>query len=155
MDIFDAIDFIIDRAENSDFSLTNLKLQKLLYYCQAWHLAFYERPQFDEKFQAWIHGPVSRRVFDRFSTNKSLYSTIKKTDIRPTFSMDSIEAHDRTHILTVLESYADFSDTDLEEMTHQEKPWIEARKGYSSNERCEKVISEETMKTYYASRLSK
>ena len=43
--------------------VSNLKLQKLLYYAQAWHLAFFGAPLFDEDFEAWVHGPVVPRVF--------------------------------------------------------------------------------------------
>jgi hypothetical protein len=48
---------------------------------QAWHLAFYQKPLFDGKFQAWIHGPVNREIYDRFKENKLLYSTVDCDDL--------------------------------------------------------------------------
>lgn len=58
------------------------------------------------------------------------------------------------HTDSILDAYAKFSDTELEMMTHEEEPWIEARKGYKPNQRCEVVINRSTMQKYYAERLS-
>ena len=44
--------------EDAGDSMTNLRLQKLLFYAQAWHLALTNRPLFEEDFEAWVHGPV-------------------------------------------------------------------------------------------------
>jgi uncharacterized phage-associated protein len=52
-----------------------------------------------------------------------------------------------------LETYAKLSGVQLEEMTHKETPWIEARKGYRSSQRCEEPINAEVMREYYAARL--
>jgi uncharacterized phage-associated protein len=50
--------YFIRRAHDSGEFISNLKLQKLLYYSQAWHLAIFDRRLFPERFQAWVHGPV-------------------------------------------------------------------------------------------------
>lgn len=149
----DAADYIIVRLTEARASLTVLKLHKLLYYVQAWHLAFFGKPIFSSGFEAWVHGPVNRSVYDRFAAEKSMYSRITKRDLRPTFSIDQIATSKRRHIDAVLEVYADFSDTQLEEMTHREKPWKKAREGYESNERCQVLMSNEIMRTYYGARL--
>jgi uncharacterized phage-associated protein len=135
--------------------IPNLKLQKLLYYVQAWHLAFYQKPLFDGKFQAWIHGPVNREIYDRFKENKLLYSTVDCDDLLDRNINETIDEKTQEHINNILESYARFSGTELEIMTHREDPWLEARKGFSPMERCENEISEQTMKSYYSNRLSK
>lgn len=46
--------------------ITNLKLQKLLYYSQAWHLAIYDEPLFQDRIEAWVHGPVVPSVFREY-----------------------------------------------------------------------------------------
>ena len=46
--------------------ISNLKLQKLLYYAQAWHLAIYDTRLFPERFQAWVHGPVIPEIYHRY-----------------------------------------------------------------------------------------
>ncbi|TOQ55495.1 hypothetical protein CGG93_24970, partial [Vibrio parahaemolyticus] len=78
--INDLADYIITKLSEGGESLNNLKLQKLTYYCDAWHLAFYDEKLVDTNFQAWIHGPVCRELYDRFSSSKSLYSEISLND---------------------------------------------------------------------------
>jgi len=98
-----------------------LKLHKLLYYVQSWHLALHGEPLFSEKFQAWVHGPVSRVIYDRFKDSKSMYSQIDIEDLaiedlEQEFS--SISEDSKEHIGYVLESYGDLSGVQLEQLTH-------------------------------------
>lgn len=152
-DIHDVCDYIILKVSEAGAGLNNLKLQKLVYYCQAWHLAFYKSPLFYGKFQAWIHGPVSRELYDRFMSQKSLYSPIDNTDIRPRFNPLSLSYAARGHIDTILETYAQFSGSQLEDMTHEEDPWIYARNGTHPAQRCENEIDEGVMANYYSMRI--
>ena len=82
MNINDVCDYIILQLSEAGEYLNNLKLHKLLYYVQAWHLAFYGERLFDGGFQAWIHGPVNREIYDRFKETKSLYSEVDENDIK-------------------------------------------------------------------------
>jgi len=153
MKLDDACDYIIVKVKEAGESLNLLKLQKLLYYAQAWHLAFYKRPLFDGKFQAWVHGPVSRDLYDRFASTKSLYSEMSEEDVRIDFDMSSVPEDQASHIDSVLEAYAGVSGTQLEDLTHHETPWISARGGRRPSERCEVEIDESLMGEYYADRL--
>lgn len=154
MNIHQVSDYIILKLDEGNVPLNNLKLQKLVYYAQAWHLAMNDgKPLFNGKFQAWIHGPVNRDLYARFVENKSLYSPIETTDISKGFNPEEIPVEARNHIDMVLESYAPFSGSQLEAMTHEETPWIEARDGYHPAQRCEVLLNEETMMSYYESRL--
>lgn len=147
-------DYIVFRLKaEGEGQLSHLKLQKLLYYVQAWHLAFYDEPFFDGKFQAWIHGPVNRSVYDRFKDSKYMYSSITTLDLMETDITNKLDNDVKNHIDSVLEVYAGFSDTELEGKTHAEKPWIEARNGFQSFDRCEVEIIESTMRDYYKARL--
>ncbi|MBC5775734.1 DUF4065 domain-containing protein [Pontibacter sp. KCTC 32443] len=147
-------DYVILRlkSEGEDF-LTNLRLQKLLYYVQAWHLAFNKEKLFEGDFQAWIHGPVNREIYDRFKDSKGLYSEIHLADLLDENCFQNIDEESRKHVDVILENYGKFSGTQLEYMTHQEEPWIDARKGYSPSQRCEIVINNELMGDYYRARL--
>jgi uncharacterized phage-associated protein len=153
MDINRVCDYIILKVCEAGESLNHLKLQKLLYYAQAWHFAFYRQPLFDGKFQAWIHGPVNRQIYDRLAS-KSLYSDVTVEDISGDFDTNQVSGEDQMHIDDVIEAYAKYRGSQLEEMTHQELPWIEARKGYRPSERCEVEIDERSMQSYYAARLT-
>jgi len=153
MNINDACDYIIHKVIASGETISNLKLQKLLYYVQAWNLVFEDRPLFDGKFQAWVHGPVSRNIYNRFADTKTLYSDITVHDVQPTFSPASLDESEIGHIDRVLSVYAKFTGAQLEELTHKEDPWVQARDGYEPFERCEKELDEGIMKHYYQQRL--
>ena len=144
---------IIQLNADGDSDLTTLKLQKLLYYIQAWHLAFYKKPMFEGEFQAWVHGPVNRKIYNRFKDTKFLYSSITMQDVEDRNAGDSLTKKEKSHIGSVLDAYAKYSPSQLEVMTHREKPWIDARNGVDKLERSENVISEETMMKFYRARL--
>lgn len=149
-------DYIILMCSTAGEQLSLLKLQKLLYYVQAWHLAFYGKPLFEGQFQAWVHGPVNRTIYDRFAGTKALYSLVVKEDITPDFNPDvELTQEAKLHIDSILEAYADLTGSQLEALTHNEDPWQVAREGYKPAERCENVIDEARMAKYYAARLEK
>src|SRR5438309_1654340 len=120
MNIQDACDYIIVRLTEGGGFLNVLKLHKLLYYCQAWSLAFGRGPLFPQNFQAWVHGPVSRDVYDRFVQSKAMYSPVVMADVRQDFNPMSLAEKDRGLINSILEVYAPLSGDQLEEMTHIE-----------------------------------
>lgn len=143
-------DYIICSLNEAGEKPNLLKLQKLLYYSQAWCFALNHKPFFDAKFQAWVHGPVNREIYDRFAGDKFLYSRLEQKDTRAGFTSEWLSADDRAHVDSVLEVYAEYSGTQLEELTHREEPWQDARKGLSDSQRCETVISESLMESHYA-----
>jgi uncharacterized phage-associated protein len=150
----DVCDYIILKVKEAGSGLSLLKLHKLLYYTQAWFLAFHGRPLFDGKFQAWVHGPVNRELYDRFKETKSLYSEIRTSNMREGFDPDSLPPDERAHVDNVLGVYARYSGTQLEGTTHREVPWVKAREGYRSSQRCEIEIDEGLMARYYAGLVS-
>lgn len=142
-------DWILSRVdtEKGD-SITPLKLQKLLYYCQAWHLAIFDTPLFDEPIKAWTHGPVVHSVWQRFA-NKEIPRhcaiPLDSTEINvPTLANDTNQLLEE-----VLGLYGEHSGSYLEELTHREKPWLEAREGLQEHQKGERSISHDTMKTFY------
>ncbi|WP_426094058.1 Panacea domain-containing protein [Flavobacterium sp. DSR2-3-3] len=147
-------DYVILRLkQEEDMPLSNIKLQKLLFYIQAWHLAFKKVKLFNGDFQAWVHGPVNRQIYDRFNSSKYLYSEINITDIQDLEVIAKLTDEEILHINKVLEVYAPYSGVDLEEMTHKEEPWISARNGYAANERCEEVIDDVLLGEYFRKRI--
>ncbi|MCD2177332.1 Panacea domain-containing protein [Rhizobium sp. C1] len=130
----------IDR-ESGD-SITHLKLQKLVYYAQAWSLALHGHPIFDEDLQAWAHGPVSESVYREFEG--SSWSALPVPDKVPEFDAETEEL-----LQDILESYGELSAKHLEHMTHSEFPWIEARNGLPPEARSTNKIKKETMARFY------
>jgi len=151
-DINVVCDYIITKCSEGKIYIDLLKLQKLLYYCQSWSLAYDRGPLFAEKFQAWVHGPVSRKIYDRFIA-KGMYSQITAQDVNK--EMCEISPDDALLISSVLSSYGKYTGDQLEYLTHLEKPWLDARDGLPPTMRSEREISEETMKKFYAERIQK
>lgn len=154
--INDVCNYVIFRLTQEGGSfLSHLKLQKILFYIQSWSLAYDKVPLFDGKFQAWIHGPVNRSIYNRFKDSKYMYSSINMSDVDNTvdLSFPMFNADETEFINSVLEAYAPFSDVQLEKMTHDEKPWLDARDGIASYERCEVEIDENTMQSFYGARI--
>jgi len=154
MSVDDASDYVVIKAGAGDSYLSVLKLHKLLYYVQAWNLALHGKRLFDGAFEAWVHGPVNRQIYARYRNSKGMYSPVTMEDVRPSFRHMSIPKDARRHIGSVLDVYGKYTDSQLEEMTHMERPWQLARVGYAPNARCQVPISDEVMRTYYAARLN-
>jgi uncharacterized phage-associated protein len=133
---------IIDRSRKGGISdLTNLKLQKLLYYSQAWYLALADTTLFSEDVEAWIHGPVVPRVFGAFKEYR--WNVIDRA-VCPLGEAAVIE-----HVDSVLEKYGKYGATELERLTHSEQPWIYARRGLAPDDPSRNVISKNHMKSFY------
>ena len=124
--------------------MTTMKLQKLVYYCQAWSLAWDGVPLFNEDFQAWANGPVCPELF---ATHRGIFwleaNYYDNYEPYP-FSAAQVETLD-----AVLESYADKEPRWLSELTHKERPWRETRQGVKPGEPCNLVITKELMQEYY------
>ena len=140
---------ILARMEERSQPVNNLKLQKLLYYTQAWYLGFYGVPLFHERIQAWAKGPVVPVVFQRYKHYG--YMNIRNS---PTDAIEPLPPEVSEHLNDVLDAYAHYSGSDLSTMTHVEDPWTEARKGLEDAAASNRVISNDTMKRYYSNRVN-
>lgn len=138
--VYEIADWFLNKG-----NMTQKKLQKLCYYAQAWCYALKNKRLIKTDFQAWIHGPVSPALYERFKSFG--YDAIRFTG---TYKCN-IDREDVSLLEDVWETYGDQTGNSLEVLTHRELPWIEARRGYAENERCTVAISSETMKKYYKS----
>lgn len=104
--------------------ISNLKLQKLLYYAQGVYLALRNDPLFFEDIVAWQHGPVVAEVYHQYKSNGSI-----GIELTEDFNFDSID-EDTTQILEVVyDEFAQYSAWKLRNMTHNETPWLETNTG--------------------------
>ena len=125
-------------------TISPLKLQKLVYYAQAWSLVFQNQPIFPEPIEAWVHGPVVYKVWSAYKNYK--YSAIPEPEeTLADFTDAQIEVLDE-----VWSAYGELSAKHLEQLTHSELPWLNARKGLNAGEKSNQTISHEDMKSYYA-----
>lgn len=131
--------------------MSHLKLQKLLYYCEGYHLAYFEKSIIETEFEAWVHGPVSPIIYHEFKGSSILYSDIAfEGDYNPNEIVEETITSDQLGLLSdVLQELSKWTGFQLENSTHQEFPWLEARKGYSPGEICDVNISKESMMNYY------
>lgn len=138
-------DYFIYVANDTGSFISNLKLQKLVYYAQAWHLALYGTPLFDEDFEAWVHGPVIPALFDQYKEFgwKPILKEVKKPDFPPELEKFLEE---------ITEEYFICEGLELEMMTTREAPWIQVRKGLRRDEPSHAIISKESMRDYYKER---
>ena len=137
--VFDVAQYILQRIK----PISGIKLQKLVYYCQAWHLAWNEgRPLFDDRIEAWINGPVVRNLYNLHRGKSNIYSISKgNADILTLCQKDSIQR--------VLDNYGDKEDAWLILRSHKEAPWKEARKGLGSMEASTNIVSIESIYRFY------
>jgi uncharacterized phage-associated protein len=139
--------------------MSHLKLQKLLFYCEAYHLAYFDESLIEEEFQAWVHGPVCKEVYNSLKDTSILYSDIafdKSSDKNPDIEVEQIlNSSQKELIVDVLRELSTWTGLELEEATHNEKPWIEARNGISPSHSSSNIISKNTMKLFYQQELGK
>lgn len=149
--IINIANYLLWLSTGSKNSINPLKLQKLLYYCEGWHLAISDSELFPgEEFQAWVHGPVNVAVYHEYCESYGMFDPINNPE--DTILDDSVTDGQRLIIEKVFEVYNAFSGTQLEIMTHSESPWIEARAGAPLNMPSTAIISKLTMKREFAQR---
>lgn len=136
----------IDR--DSGDAVTHLKLQKLLYYVEAWYLANFDRMLFEESAQAWTHGPVYPSVYQKY--RGSTWEALPKERAVTLPNEELAE-----YVTTCLAEYGQFSAKKLEQMTHEEDPWKLTRGELPIEARCQIEIDKLLTRNYYASRLGK
>lgn len=139
--VFDVAEYILRKRG----SVSAMKLQKLVYYSQAWHLVWSEEPLFDERIEAWASGPVVRELFDKHRGRFRL----APGDIGGNSA--SLTPDQKDSIDRVLEFYGDKTPQWLSDLTHMEAPWQHARAGLAEGERSGREITLETMAEYYGS----
>ena len=149
--------YIVSFFDHKGDLITNKKLQKLIYYVEAWNLVFLDSI-YDENIEAWVHGPVVREVYNEYK--KFGYSQIiqdypedssASKELEKLGKALDINGDKKELIETVLEKYGAMSSFQLELLVHQERPWLEAREGLGPTDKCNKHISRDTMKKYYSS----
>ncbi len=137
--VHDVAKYILERQS----PMTTWKLQKLVYYSQAWHLVWEDEPLFDERIEAWANGPVVRALY-------VLHKGKFEVSRWPEGKLRNLTAPQRESIDAVLEFYGEKSGHWLSELTHMEDPWRDARVGMAQNERGRKQITRGALADYYS-----
>lgn len=128
-------------------SVTTMKLQKLVYYTQVRYLVMNGRPLFSDEIQAWANGPVSPRLYH---VHAGRYM-ISKGGMGSHGSSDALSASEKAAAKYVVEKLGACSGEQLRALSHSERPWQDARKGYAPGSRCSVPITIASMKSFYSS----
>ncbi|MDP9932535.1 Panacea domain-containing protein [Variovorax paradoxus] len=132
----------------ADYILANLgpmsamKLQKLVYYSQVWHLTWTDAPLFDNEIQAWANGPVVPTLYQAHKGRFLLEPGF--------FGGNALSADEQDTVDRVIRVYGNKSPQWLSDLTHAEPPWREARAGIPDGERGEAPIGHDAMAEYYS-----
>ena len=120
--------------------ISNLKLQKLLYYAQGFSLALLGKPLFSEPIEAWTHGPVVPSVYQVYKDYSASAIPCPIDLDFDSFDPEVLELLDEVYAV-----YGQFSAWKLRDMTHEEAPWIQTPQGQE--------ISHDKMVEYFQTQL--
>ena len=133
--------FLAQQDEDSGDTISNLKLQKLVYYAQGFHLAIFDSPLFNEPIEAWTHGPVVPELYQRFKS----FGSGAITPVSDT-ALSQFDEEKTSFLDEVYSIFNQYSGWTLRNMTHEEAPWKE-------HEADAGIISTESMTLYFKTRI--
>ena len=123
--------------------MTAMKLEKLVYYSQAWSLVWDEEPLFEDRIQAWVNGPVVPALYQR---HRGMF----KVSVWPHGDPGALTPKQRETVDAVLGYYGHKTSQWLSDLTHREAPWLLARKGLEPGDPSQREISHASMAEYYS-----
>lgn len=137
-----AIKYLLGECED----ITPLALQKALYYIQGFYSAFYNDFIFSEDCEAWAHGPVYRNIYFR-------YRDYRFNPVSPCeeFDKSMLTVQEKSIFDSIASYLCCYSGKVLERFTHNETPWINARKGLPAGAPSDRIISQESIYEYFYS----
>jgi uncharacterized phage-associated protein len=138
--VFDVAAYILAKRGE----MTTWKLQKLVYYCQAWSLVWDEQPLFHGRIEAWANGPVCPDLYYRHR-GQFRVSSIPEGD------PEALTLAQRETVDSVLDYYGNMNGQFLSDLTHAERPWKETRDGIAPGVNCNREITSGLMADYYGS----
>ncbi len=146
--VFIVADYFIAKNNRDKKGLSNKKLQKLLYYSQAWSLVNYKKKLFDDKIEAWVHGPAIKKVYLKYRQfgYSDILAQIDENEFK-TLTQEETELLD-----AVWDVYGKYDANYLEMLTHAESPWQEARRDVEKYESSSNEISPRLMQIFYGKR---
>lgn len=138
----DVAAYILTTHESA--SMESVRLQKLVYYTQAWHLVSQDAPLFANRIEAWKHGPVIAEIY----RGHRKQNTVSYDDIAPGCSGDQLTEDQTAVIDAVVEAFRDLHSWSIVDVVHDEEPWITANESRLRGE--DDKISDEEIKSFYA-----
>ncbi len=139
------IDLIAEYIIKTCQEITPLALQKILYYAQAFYMSFFGETLFKEDCEAWVHGPVYTKIYNKYKKFGSSNIEIQIID-----DVDEIIDEEKRELIdTIIRCFGFYNGKALEKMTHYETPWIKSRRGFGIDEKSSHIISKKDMEEYF------
>ena len=139
----DVADFFVDSAlSDPDDNMTNMRVNKLLFFAQGWSLAKREgRPLFQEDFYAWDYGPVVPEVYQKYKVaGKGKIQDVDNDNYDNNFTEEESQL-----LIDVLREYSKFSTSGLVDLSHRAgSPWDKVYERGRSN-----LIPKEDIRAYF------
>ncbi len=139
--VFDAAKYITEKCGE----ISAMKLQKLMYYCQAWNLVWQEDPLFSDEFEAWANGPVLPAIYN---SHRGQFKVSSETF--PEGDAARLSKVERANVDKVLGFYGEKTAQWLSNLSHQEDPWLRARGATEVGAFCDAVILKSAIHEYYS-----
>jgi uncharacterized phage-associated protein len=152
---------VLDVADRAGFALSNMSLNKIVYFAHAWYLAKYSEPLVDSPFEAWQFGPVHPQIYRQLKKFGEGYITTRLTridldtgrDIPVEVTLTEIELET---VDQITQFYGRFSAARLVQISHRpgapwDQVWTAAQKGPVPG----MAISDALTESFYRTRLSK
>ncbi|MEQ3762548.1 MAG: type II toxin-antitoxin system antitoxin SocA domain-containing protein [Alcanivorax sp.] len=134
--------FLYLDAANDGEGISNLKLQKLVYYAQGFHCAIFDTPLFSDEISAWTHGPVVEHLYHQYKKHGSNNIPAVKN-----FDKESLSDKEFELLEEVFEVFGQYSAWKLRNMTHEEAPWLD-------NEAEAGIIPKQVITEYFKARIN-
>ena len=141
--------YFMDKSRKEGRDLSNKKLQKLMFYSQAWSLVLNDKKLVDDQFEAWIHGAAIPSLYRQYKNYG--WGNIDEAFDAAEFSELSEEEKDLLDDVWVV--YGKYDADYLELLNHSEEPWQKARENAAPFESSNAVISEDDMRVFYGRKL--
>lgn len=156
LDIKELASFLVSYFDFYEDPITQLKLQKLLYFIQGWHLAYFDCELFKDEPEAWVKGTVYRRIYSAYGSRgyaillpNSKNKIKTESEINKKLSELGCNKEQTELIKAVLKKYGNMTTSKLVLINHLHEPWINARKNLDILERGNRVIKNESIKKYF------
>lgn len=147
-DVVDLAEYILDKIG----PMTAMKMQKLIYYCQAWHLVWTKAPLFHDKILAWRTGPVVPALYTLHKGHFKLHSGFFFEKL-PEEGTNGLTDDEKDSVDRVLDYYGHHDAHWLSQLAHMEEPWKAARSKttHADHDHDADEISHHSMFEYYCS----
>jgi len=141
--VTDIANKLLVMSEDGGELMTNMKLQKMMYYQQGYHLAYFGTPLFDEEIEAWMYGPVVPMIYSAYKEHGKNGIVGNKQNV-----IVFEDEREESLFAEVMRVYGKYSTIGLMEMTHEELPWKSTPVGEGS------VIAKSVMQDFFKTKLA-